>query len=96
MKNVHNIIIAPLITEKGTTLRDNQNKYVFNVCPDANKIEIAKAVESIFKVKVLKVNTMVVKGKKRRMGRFEGKRPDWKKAVVTLKKGDSIKAFEGA
>ncbi len=96
MENIHNIIITPLITEKGTTLRDNQNKYIFKVYRDANKIEIAKAVESIFKVKVLKVNTMVVKGKKRRMGRFEGKRPDWKKAVVTVKKGDSIKAFEGA
>lgn len=86
MKNIHSIIIKPLITEKSAQFAP-ERKYFFQVRPDANKIEIRKAVESLFKVKVLKVNTLTVLGKNRRQGKFEGKAPDWKKAVVTLKEG---------
>ena len=75
------IIIRPLITEKSTTLMA-EGKYVFEVAKAANKIEIAKAVSEIFKVKVADVNTINVEGKKKRMGRFVGKRSDFKKAIV--------------
>ena len=71
------------------------NKYTFIVDPRANKIEIRKAIEDIFDVKVEKVYTMTIKGKKKRMGRFEGRRPNRKKAIVTLKPGHKIPLFEG-
>lgn len=87
------IIIRPLITEK-TTILMGEGKYVFQVAKAANKIQIAKAVAEIFKVKVVSVNTINVEGKKKRMGRFVGKRSDYKKAIVKLAAGQSIEFFE--
>ena len=94
MKSTDFIIKQAVISEKGTILRDTENRYVFKVHPQANKIEIKKAVETAFDVKVLDVKTINVKGKTKRLGRFEGKRPSWKKALVRLKEGDSIDIFE--
>ncbi|EEQ47751.1 50S ribosomal protein L23 [Selenomonas flueggei] len=88
------ILVRPLITERTTQLMA-EGKYVFVVAKAANKIEIAKAVSEIFKVKVAKVNTVNVIGKKKRMGRTEGKRPDYKKAIVKLAPGETIEFFEG-
>ena len=90
------IIIAPVITEKSVAFLP-EKKYTFKVAKGANKIEIAKAVEAIFDgVKVEKVNTISMKGRKRRMGRSEGYTPSWKKAVVTLKKDSkTIEFFDG-
>ena len=93
MKNLYQVIRRPLITEKSTELRDT-NVIAFEVDLHANKIQIKKAVESIFNVKVDTVRTLRVHGKPKRMGRYAGHRPDWKKAVVTLKKGQSIELFE--
>ncbi|BDG62222.1 50S ribosomal protein L23 [Caldinitratiruptor microaerophilus] len=92
--DARDIIIRPWITEKSTALMQDR-KYTFEVHPDANKVQIKKAVEEIFKVKVLKVNTMRVPGKLRRVGRFVGRKPDRKKAIVTLAEGQSIPIFEG-
>ncbi|MBE6738806.1 MAG: 50S ribosomal protein L23 [Ruminococcaceae bacterium] len=95
MKTAQDIIIAPVITEKSMSgIADK--KYTFKVAKDANKIEIAKAVEEIFKVKVAKVNTMSVRGQARRMGRYEGYTAAWKKAIVTLKADSkTIEFFDG-
>lgn len=95
MREAHQIIRRPLITEKGTELKDHGNQYLFEVARDANKIEIKRAIESLFRVKVLQVRTISVRGKERRVGRYLGRTPDWKKAVATLKAGDSIEFFEG-
>lgn len=92
--DARDVIIRPLVTEKSTDLMAD-NKYTFRVDPRANKTQIKLAVEEIFGVKVRKVNTLNVRGKLRRMGRYEGRRPDWKKAVVTLEQGHSIEVFEG-
>ena len=92
--DARDILIRPLITEKSTQLME-EGKYVFVVAKKANKIEIAKAVAEVFKVKVAKVNTVNVTGKKKRMGRTEGKRPDYKKAIVKLAPGETIEFFEG-
>ena len=86
MKDPHTVIMSPLRTEKGTKLLPF-NKYLFYVKKSANKIEIRKAIEEIYKVKVEKVNTITVRGKKKRVRFVEGKTPDWKKAIVTLKEG---------
>ena len=95
MRDPFTIIERPLLTEKSMDL-SHSGKYTFRVAKDANKIEIRDAVHRIFKVDVVKVNTLNVRGKKRRMGRFkEGKTTDWKKAIVTLKTGQSITMFEG-
>ena len=88
------ILVRPLITERTTQLMA-EGKYVFVVAKAANKIEIAKAVAEVFKVKVAKVNTVNVIGKKKRMGRTQGKRPDYKKAIVKLAPGETIEFFEG-
>lgn len=85
-----------MITEKSTRQKEEGRQYVFEVDRDANKIEIQTAVERLFKVKVLQVRTCNVLGKMKRLGRRQGKRADWKKAVVTLKEGDRIDFFEGA
>jgi large subunit ribosomal protein L23 len=91
------VIKRPLIlTEKGSTLREEENQYLFEVHPGANKIEIKNAVETLFKVDVEDVNTMIVRGKMRRMGRGHAKMRNWKKAIVTLKEGETIDFFEGA
>jgi large subunit ribosomal protein L23 len=94
IKEPRRIVRRALVTEKGTKLREGHNGYLFEVARDANKIQIKQAVESIFNVKVATVRTLRVHGKPKRMGRYEGHRPDWKKAVVTLQKGGSIELFE--
>jgi ribosomal protein L23 len=81
------IIRAPLVSEKGTLLAESANQVLFKVRPEANKIEVKKAVESLFKVKVVKVRMARYLGKIRRVGRSMGRRPGWKKAYVTLKEG---------
>lgn len=91
----HDIIIRPVMTEKSSSLMA-QNKYTFEVRKDVNKIQIRQAVEQIFKVKVLSVNTMNVPSKPKRMGAFIGKTRSWKKAIVALAAGQSIEFFEGA
>lgn len=88
------IVIMPLVSEKSTGLRADQNKYVFEVDQKANKLQIKKAVEGLFKVKVEKVTTMMMHGRPKRLGRFEGRRSDWKKAIVKLSKGEIIELFE--
>ncbi len=93
--NPRKLILEPIITERATKLRE-QNKYLFSVRIDTNRVEVKKAVEEIFKVKVKDVNIQRVKGKVKRLGRFEGKRADWKKAIVTLKEDHRIELFEGA
>jgi large subunit ribosomal protein L23 len=95
VREPHQIIHRPLITEKGTGLKDQDNQYLFEVARDANKIEIKRAVESLFRVKVLQVRTLSMKGKKKRVGRSVGRTSDWKKALATLKEGDRIEFFEG-
>ena len=90
------IIRRPLITEKTTRQKEEERQYAFEVAKEANKIEIQKAVERLFKVKVLEVRTSNVLGKVKRLGRKFGKRSDWKKAIVTLREGDRIEFFEGA
>ena len=87
---MYNVIISPLQTEKSTSIQAKENKYLFVVSRDANKIQVKKAVEEIYKVSVKSVNTQNILGKMRRVRREEGKRPDWKKAIVTLKKGEVI------
>lgn len=94
MKDPRDVLRKPLITEKSTALIE-ENKYTFQVDPRANKTEIKQAVESIFKVKVEKVNTMNVRGRMKRVRNIRGRTPDTKKAIVTLKKGDKIEIFEG-
>ncbi len=95
MKAYHYLIKGPVITEKTHGLREAANQVTLKVDIKANKVEIRKAVEDVFKVKVLAVNTVHMKGKKKRMGRIEGTRPDWKKAIVTLAPGEKLKGFEG-
>lgn len=95
MKAAQDIVIAPIITEKSMSVIADK-KYTFKVATDANKVEIAEAVEKLFGVEVAKVNTMNVRGHKRRMGRYEGTTAAWKKAVVTLtEKSKTIDFFDG-
>ena len=95
MKNPHDIIQKPIVTER--SMEDMEmKKYTFKVDKRANKIQIKNAIEEIFGVKVEKVNTMNMRGKVKRMGRYEGKRPDWKKAIVQLTEDSKeIQFFEG-
>jgi large subunit ribosomal protein L23 len=95
MKAYYNLIKGPIITEKTHAQKEAANKLTFRVNLKANKIEIRKAIEDIFKVKVLGVNTVHVRGKQKRLGRTMGYRPDWKKAIVTLAPGEKIAGFEG-
>jgi large subunit ribosomal protein L23 len=90
----YSILLKPLLTERTAMLKDVLNQYTFQVATDANKSEIKRAVETLFKVKVDKVRTMNCGGKMRRMGRFEGRRADTKKAIVSLKKGQKIEFGE--
>jgi large subunit ribosomal protein L23 len=96
MKNIYAVIKKPLFTEKGGSLKELQNKVLIEVSRDANKIDIKKSIEEIFKVKVDKVSTISVSGKWKRYGRSVGKRPDRKKAIITLKKGEKLDFIEGA
>lgn len=93
--NIKDIIRKPIITEKATFMKTNHNVYVFEVERKCNKIEIKKAVEDFFKVTVTDVRTYITHGKTRTRGRFSGRRPDWKRAIVQLKDGDTIEFFEG-
>ena len=96
MTNVENVIKRPLyLTEKGAKLREDQNKYTFEVDLDANKMQIKDAVETLFKVTVDDVHTLVMRGHIRRMGRGYAKTRNWKKAIVTLREGETIDFFEG-
>jgi large subunit ribosomal protein L23 len=94
MKDPRLVIKQALITEKGTVLREVRNQYLFEVARDANRIEIKRAIESIFSVKVRKVQTMQLPGKLKRQGRFAGRRSDWKKAIITLMPDQKIELFE--
>ena len=107
-RSANHIIKRPLLTEKGTRLKESggapagtfteetlKPQVLFEVSMDANKIEIKHAVEALFSVKVLDVHTQVMRGKEKRVGRFMGMRPNWKKAIVTLAPGNKIEFFEG-
>jgi large subunit ribosomal protein L23 len=108
MRSAQSIIKRPLLTEKSARLRETgggvaapvegeayAQKVVFEVARDANKIEVRRAVQDLFNVTVTDVRTLIVRGKEKRVGRFSGRRPSWKKAFVTLKPGDNIEFFEG-
>jgi large subunit ribosomal protein L23 len=95
MREAHQIIKRPLITEKSNRQKEEGNQIAFVVDPKAGKIQIRQAVEKLFKVKVLSVRTMNVTGKKKRLGKFLGRKSDWKKAIVKLREGDRIEFFEG-
>lgn len=95
MKDARDIIIAPIISENTMDQMQEANTYTFKVAKTANKVEIRNAVEEIFSVKVVNVNTMNVRGKKRRLGFHVGKKPDWKKALVKLAEDDEIEIYEG-
>jgi large subunit ribosomal protein L23 len=94
--DVRAVLVQPLLTEKITGLRERTNTVGFIVHSDANRVQIKRAVETLLKVKVEKVNVMNVRGKVKRLGRFSGKRSDWKKAFVTLKKGEKLELYESA
>lgn len=91
----YKILLKPLVTEKSNLLREGSNQVVFKVADEAGKNEIKAAVEQAFKVTVENVRTMIVRGKFKTVGRYQGKRSNWKKAVVSLKAGDKIDLFEG-
>lgn len=93
---MHEVLVQPLLTEKITALREQTNTVGFVVHPAANRVQIKQAVEALLKVKVEKVNVLTVQGKVKRLGRFSGRRPDWKKAFVTLKKGEKLELYESA
>ncbi|EFR43207.1 50S ribosomal protein L23 [Dialister micraerophilus] len=92
--DARDILIKPIVTEKSTALME-EGKYTFQVPLNVTKIEIRQAVEQVFNVKVQAVNTMRYEGKMKRLGRTQGRRSDWKKAIVTLKPGETIELFEG-
>jgi large subunit ribosomal protein L23 len=91
--NAQQIVLGPLVTESSMTMRDEQNKYAFRVHPRATKPEIRKAVEELFEVKVVGVTTMAVLGKVKRLGRYSGRRPSWKKAIVRVAKDQKIEIY---
>ena len=95
-RNARDIIVRPLMTEKSMQQKDDLNTMAFQVRPDANKVEIRTAIETIFNVKVASVRTATVPGKLKRMGRHAGRRPEWKKAIVKLQAGHKIDLVEGA
>ena len=95
MKDARQIILRPLVTEKSTVLRELSNQYAFRVVPSASKRQIAAAIEELFDVHVTHVRNMRMLGKKKRLGRNLGRRPSWKKAIVTLTSGYTVDFFEG-
>ena len=95
-RTAREILIRPLMTEKHMRQKEEQNTVAFQVRPDANKVEIRSAVETVFNVKVSDVRTMNYEGKLKRMGRHQGRRASWKKAIVTLAPGHKIELVEGA
>ena len=95
LRTSENIIRRPIIlSEKSTRLREGDNQVIFEVAPTANKIEIRNAIQKLFGVTVVSVNTMLIRGKEKRMGRGYARLRNWKKAVITLKTGDEIKFFD--
>ena len=96
MRDPRHVLIRPMMTEKSMQQKEALNTVAFRVRPDANKVEIRAAVESVFNVKVTAVRTASYEGKLKRMGRFQGRRSDWKKAVVTLAPGHKIDLIDGA
>lgn len=95
MKSIYSVIKKPLFTEKGMELKEKENKILFEVDRDANKHEIKKTIEEIFKVKIEKVSTINERGKMKRFGRFQGRAAAKKKAIITLKKGEKLDLIEG-
>lgn len=93
MRTAESVVVRPLLTEKGSRLRERERKVIFEVSVDASRTDVCRAVEALFKVKVTAVNILVVRGKVRRLGRFVGRRPNWKKAIVTLAEGAEIDFF---
>ena len=94
--NIFDVLRAPKMSEKTLSLKEEANQFAFEVDQRANKIQIKESIEKSFKVSVLKVRTMNVRGKKKRLGRYQGLKSSWKKAIATLKEGDTIEYFEGA
>ena len=94
--SVYKQLKFPYITEKTNLIKESENKFCFRVDKNTNKVEVKKAIEKIFSVKVEKVGILNIQGKKKRLGKNEGKKPSWKKAIITIKKGDKIGIFEGA
>jgi large subunit ribosomal protein L23 len=95
MPTLHRTIVRPLITEKSSAAYQDRGEYTFEVHPDATKPQIRTAIETLFGVKVTGVWTLNVRGKEKRMGKNVGRRPNWKKAIVKLREGDTIEIFEG-
>jgi large subunit ribosomal protein L23 len=95
-RSAREVLIRPLMTEKSMRQKEAENTVTFQVLPDANKVEIRAAVESVFNVKVAGVRTANFEGKLKRMGRYQGRRPSWKKAIVRLAPGHTIELVEGA
>ena len=95
MPDLHATIVAPVVTEKSSAAYGARKEYAFRVHLDATKPHIKAAIESLFKVSVTAVRTLVVRARPRTYGRYQGRRPSWKKAIVTLKEGDAIEVFEG-
>lgn len=94
MKPFYEVVKRPLITEKAVIDRENSGRYTFEVAATAGKNDIRRAIEAFFNVDVKRIRTLIVRGKIRRVGRYYGKRPSWKKAIVTLAKGQKIELFE--
>ena len=94
--NIFDVLRAPKMSEKTLSLKEEANQFAFEVDKRSNKIQIKESIEKSFKVSVLKVRTMNVRGKKKRLGRYQGLKSSWKKAIITLKEGDTIEYFEGA
>lgn len=95
MRNEYQVLVRPLVTEKNMQLHESENKVFFEVAPNANRIEVKRAVEKVFKVKVEKVNILNQNGKRVRFKMQMGKRKNWKKAIVTLKEGEKVDYLEG-
>ena len=95
MRDARDVVIRPVVTERSTLMADEMDAFTFIVAPDANKIEIRRAVEQLFDVKVRSVRTMNYRGKWRRVGRNYGRRPSFKKAIVKLVEGERIDVYEG-
>ncbi len=93
--DMYQVVVKPSVTEKGTMMLSEGNWVTFRVHPDANKIEVREAIQKIFNVSVLQVNTQIVRGKRRRFGKTMGQSKAWKKAMVRLKEGEKIQIFEG-
>ncbi|HWP37291.1 MAG TPA: 50S ribosomal protein L23 [Gemmatimonadales bacterium] len=95
MPSIHQAVIRPLVTEKSSALYQTRKEYTFVAHPDATKAEIRRAIEALFDVTVVRVRTLQQRARRKTQGRFEGRRPRWKKAYVRLKEGDSLAIFEG-